>query len=128
MCIRDRFIIDCNDKKLGRLATIIVTLLKGKINSNYHSSIDIGHYVILTNAKLIQTKKMNKQFLINKPGCPGRSLKIRKNETVSPKLIIKRSVKKMLPKNEAKKLIKRLYVYNNSIHKHQAQNPKIINL
>lgn len=125
---RTWFLVDCNDKKLGRLVTVIIGLLKGKINSNYHSSIDIGHYVILTNAKLIRTKKTHKHFLVKRPGRPGRSLKIRTNENLSTQLILKRTVKRMLSEKETKNLMKRLYIYNNSVHSHSAQNPIKINV
>jgi large subunit ribosomal protein L13 len=50
---RNWFIIDCKGQKLGRLATIIATLLKGKVKPQYHPSVDIGDYIILVNADSI---------------------------------------------------------------------------
>ena len=62
---RNWFIIDCKGQKLGRLATIIVALLKGKVKSQYHPSVDTGDYVILINADSIIINQFSKQNLIN---------------------------------------------------------------
>ena len=74
---RNWFIIDCKGQKLGRLATIIVALLKGKVKPHYHPSIDMGDYIILINADSIILNEDSKHYIVNKPGRPGRSLKIK---------------------------------------------------
>lgn len=125
---RTWFVIDCKNQKLGRLATIIVVLLKGKIKSYYHPSIDVGDYVILINAESIIVNKESKHFIVNKPGRPGRSLKIRNVVDSISKLNIERAVKGMLSKNEKNCLMRRLNIYNNEIHPHLAQNPVEIDL
>ena len=89
---RNWFIIDCKGQKLGRLATIIVSLLKGKIKSYYYPSIDVGDYIILINAKSIVINKDSKHYIVNKPGRPGRSLKIRNVRDSLPKLTIERAI------------------------------------
>lgn len=125
---RDWFIIDCKDQKLGRLATIIVTLLKGKFKSEYCPSIDIGDYVILINAESIIVNKNSKHYIVNKPGRPGRSLKIKNVINSIPKVTIERAVKGMISKTETKRLIKRLNIYNTQYHPHYAQSPIKYNL
>jgi large subunit ribosomal protein L13 len=74
---RNWFIIDCKGQKLGRLATIIVVLLKGKVKPHYYPSIDIGDYIILINADSIILNENSKHYIVNQPGRPGRSLKIK---------------------------------------------------
>jgi large subunit ribosomal protein L13 len=120
---RNWFIIDCKGQKLGRLATIIVALLKGKVKPHYHPSIDMGDSIILINADSIILNEDSKHYIVNKPGRPGRSLKIKNILDCLPKLTIERAVKGMLSETETKKLMKRLYIYNSQDHTHQAQVP-----
>ena len=119
---RNWFLIDCAEQRLGRLATIIVTLLKGKIKSNYHPSIDVGDYIVLINADSIILNEDSKHYIVNKPGRPGRSLKIKNVVDCLPKLTIERAVKGMLSETETKRLMKRLNIYNDQNHTHQAQS------
>jgi large subunit ribosomal protein L13 len=118
---RNWFIVDCEGQKLGRLATQIVELLKGKTKSYYHPSIDIGDYIILINANSIILKENIHHFSVYNPGRPGKSLK--KISAPLPKLIIERAIKGMLSNSEKKKLMKRLNIYANQEHPHKAQNP-----
>ena len=120
---RNWFIIDCKDQKLGRLATTIVTLLKGKIKPDYYPSIDGGDYVILINANSILINKEAKHYIVSNPGRPGKSLKIKNVSDCLPKFTIERTVKGMLSQTEKKRLMRRLYIYNDQNHAHQAQNP-----
>ena len=125
---RNWFIIDCKGQKLGRLATLITTLLKGKIKPHSINSVDIGDYVILTNADSIIINENSKHYIVNNPGRPGRSLKIKKVSDCLPKFTIERAVKGMLSETETKRLMRRLYIYNDTKHSHQAQNPVEINI
>ena len=120
---RNWFIIDCKDQKLGRLSTIIVALLKGKIKPHYYPSVDIGDYVILINANSILLNNEAKHYIVSNPGRPGKSLKIKNVSECLPKFTIKQAVKGMLSKTETKLLMRRLYIYNNKDHSHQVQNP-----
>ncbi len=125
---RNWFLIDCEGQTLGRLATTITTLLKGKIKPHYHPSIDIGDYIVLINANSIIINENSKHYLVYKPGRPGHSLKIRKASDCLPKLTIERAVKGMLSRTETKRLMRRLNIYNDQNHPHQAQNPIKIDL
>ena len=125
---RNWYLIDCKDQKLGRLATIITSLLKGKVKSQYHPSVDSGDYVILVNADSIVINETNKHYLVYNPGRPGHSLKIKNVSDCLPQLTIKRAVKRMLAETEAKRLMRRLKIYNDQNHQHQAQNPIEINI
>ena len=118
---RNWYIIDCEGQKLGRLATQVVKLLKGKEKPHYYPSIDVGDYIILINADSIILKENIQQFSVNNPGRPGRSLK--KISASIPRLTIERAIKGMLSTSETRKFIKRLNIYGNHEHPHKAQNP-----
>jgi len=117
------FIIDCKGQKLGRIATIIATLLKGKVKPQYHPSVDIGDYIILVNANSILINENSQHYIVSNPGRPGRSLKIKNVSDCLPKFTIERAVKGMLAETEKKRLMRRLKIYNDQSHPHQAQNP-----
>ena len=120
---RNWYLIDCKGQTLGRLATILTHLLKGKIKPQYHPSVDVGDYIVLVNADLIIVNETSKHYLVSNPGRPGRSLKIKNVSECLPKLTIERAVKRMLSQTETKRLMKRLKIYNDRTHIHQAQNP-----
>lgn len=120
---RNWFIIDCKGQKLGRLATIIAALLKGKLKPSYYPSVDIGDYIILINANSIIINEENKHYIVSKPGRPGHSLKIKNVSDCLTKFTIERAVKGMLSETETKRLMRRLKIYNDQNHLHQAQNP-----
>lgn len=120
---RNWFLIDCKGQKLGRLATLIATLLKGKIKPHYYPSIDVGDYVILVNADSIIVNEDSKHYLVYNPGRPGSSLKIKNVSDSLSTLTIERAVKGMLSETETKRLIRRLKVYRDQNHPHKAQDP-----
>ena len=119
---RNWYLIDCKDQSLGRLATIIASLLKGKIKPQYHPSVDTGDYVILINAEALTVDRNLERIRVFQPGRPGSSLKRITNGL--PQQIIERCIFGMMPNGVAKKsLAKRLKVYQGSQHPHGAQNP-----
>ena len=120
---RNWFIIDCQGQKLGRLATIIATLLKGETKPHYYPSVDIGDYVILINADSIILNKDSKQYIVSNPGRPGHALKIKNVTDLLSQVTIERAIKGMLSTTETKRLRRRLKIYSNQDHPHQAQNP-----
>ena len=120
---RNWYLIDCKEQTLGRLATIITSLLKGKVKSQYYPSIDTGDYVILINAESVIINETSKQYLVYNPGRPGHALTIKNASECLPQLTIQRAVKRMLTKTEGKRLMRRLRIYNDQNHQHQAQNP-----
>ena len=120
---RNWFLLDCKGQNLGRLATLITSLLKGKIKPQYHPAVDTGDYIILINAESIKINEDSKHYLVYNPGRPGHSLKIKNVSDCLPKLTIERAVKRMLSQTETKRLMRRLKIYNDQNHLHQAQNP-----
>ena len=120
---RNWYLIDCKGQSLGRLATIITTLLKGKIKPQSHLFVNTGDYIILINADSIVINEKSKHYLVYNPGRPGHSLKIKNVLDCLPKLTIERAVRRMLSQTEAKRLMRRLKIYNDQTHFHQAQKP-----
>ena len=116
------YVIDCKDKQLGRISSIIVGLLSGKIKSYYHPAFDTGDYVILVNAEALTVDRDLERIRVFRPGRPGSSLKRITNGL--PQQIIERCIFGMMPNGIAKKsLAKRLKVYEGPEHPHAAQNP-----
>lgn len=120
---RNWFVIDCKGQKLGRLATLIAALLKGKGKPYYYPSVDVGDYVILINANSVMINEESKHYIVSNPGRPGYALKIKNVLDCLPKFTIERAVKGMLSETEKKRLMRRLKIYNDQNHIHQAQNP-----
>lgn len=125
---RNWFIIDCKGQKLGRLATIIAAVLKGKGKPHYFPSVDLGDYVILINADAIIINPDSKHYIVSTPGRPGHSLKIKNVTDCLTKFTIEKAIKGMLSATETKRLMRRLRIYNDQNHVHQAQNPIKIDL
>ena len=120
---RNWYLIDCDGQTLGRLATMISGLLRGTNKPQYHPSVDTGDYIILINADSIILNETSKHYLVSTPGRPGSSLKIRNVIDSLPQLAIEQAVKRMLSQTESKKLMRRLKIFNDENHVHQAQNP-----
>lgn len=120
---RNWFIIDCQGQKLGRISTLVTSLLKGKLKPHYHPSLDIGDYVILINADSILINNSSKHYIVANPGRPGHSLKIKAVSDCLATFTIHQAVKGMLSQTEKKRLMKRLHIYQDQNHPHQAQKP-----
>lgn len=120
---RNWFVIDCKNQKVGRLASLIVSILRGKQKTHYSPSVDIGDYVILINADSIIVNPSSKHYLVYNPGRPGSSLKIRNAIDSLPELTIQQAVKGMLTHREKNRLMTRLKIYADNQHPHEAQTP-----
>ena len=125
---RKWYVIDAEGVTLGRLATKVATVLKGKHKATFTPHIDCGDYVIVVNAekvKLTGNKLMDKKYY-NHSGHPG-GLRERTAKTMIekyPEEMIERAVKGMLPKGAlGRAMNKKLFVYAGPEHKQQAQQP-----
>ena len=125
---RNWYVIDAEGVTLGRLATKVATVLKGKHKATYTPHIDCGDYVIVVNAekvKLTGNKLMDKKYY-NHSGYPG-GLRERNAQTMIekyPEEMIERAVKGMLPKGRlGRQMNKKLFVYAGPEHQQQAQKP-----
>ena len=125
---RKWYVVDATGVVLGRLASKVATVLKGKHKATYTPHVDCGDYVIVVNAskvKLTGNKLMDKKYY-NHSGYPG-GLRERNAKTMIekyPEEMIERAVKGMLPKGPLGRAMgKKLFVYAGPDHKHQAQKP-----
>ena len=129
---RNWFLIDANDKVLGRLAGKISIILRGKNKVNFDKAVDQGNYVIVVNADKIKlTGKKEEQKLhryhTNYPGSL-KEIPYSRLRQEKPEFIIKKAVKGMLPNNKlSRKFIRRLKVYSGEQHPHSAHNVEILN-
>ncbi len=130
---QDWYLIDASDQVLGRLATKVATLLRGKNKPYFSPHLDTGDFVVIINAEKIRLTG-NKELLKTYKrysGYPGGLSEISYKRMLleKPEEIIIHAVKGMLPKNIlGRKLIKKLKVYAGNEHPHSAQNPQAISI
>lgn len=126
---RNWYVVDAANQRLGRLASEIAKVLRGKNKPTYTPHMDTGDFVIIVNAEQVDVtgKKRSEKLYRRHSGRPGGM----KTETFAqlqariPERIIEQAVRRMLPKNAlGRKLFTKLKVYAGPEHPHQAQRPK----
>ena len=128
---RDWFIVDAEDQTLGRLASEIAQIIRGKKKPFFTPHMDMGDFVVVINAEKIKVsgnKEKNKSYFSHS-GYPGgiTQINLRKVRQDFPERIITNAVKGMLPHNRlGRKLLTHLKVYSGKIHPHAAQQPQTI--
>ncbi len=125
------YLIDAENMVLGRMATQIASILRGKNKPQYTPHDDCGDYVVVINAEKIRLtgNKMNDKEYIRYTGYPGGQRKATPRDLLAkkPQAIIENAVRGMLPKNKlGRQLFKKLFVYAGSEHKHHAQKPEVL--
>ena len=123
-------IVDADGQNLGRLASKVAILLRGKHKPNFTPHVDCGDNVIVINSKKIKLSgnKWEQKKYIRYTGYPGgqRSLNALEQFEKNPNSIIEKSVKGMLPKNKlGKQMFKKLKVFSGSEHEHESQQPQV---
>ena len=126
-------LIDAEGETLGRLASKVAILLRGKHKTNFTPHVDCGDNVIVINSEKINLSgnKWTEKTYIRHTGYPGgqRSLTATEMFAKDPTRLVEKSVKGMLPKNKlGAELFRNLNVFVGSEHKHAAQTPKTVNL
>ena len=126
-------LVDAEGQTLGRLASKVAILLRGKHKPNFTPHVDCGDNVVVINASKVNLtgKKWEDKTYIRYTGYPGgqRTLTAKQLFDKNPSTIIEKSVKGMLPKNKlGATLFRNLHVYNNANHNQEAQKPVSINL
>ena len=130
---RKWYVVDAEDQILGRLATQIATILRGKDKTNFTPNVDCGDFVIVINADKIKLtgKKLEQKMYITHSGYMGGRKEISYKDMIAnkPELVITHAVKGMLPKNKlAADILKKLKVYSGPEHPHEAQQPETLEL
>lgn len=130
---RDWWVVDAKGLTLGRLASKIAPILKGKHKANYAPNVDAGDFVIVINAERIHVsgKKLDDKMYYRHSQYPGglteTPLKVMLEK--HPERVIQYAVKGMLPKNVlGRQMLKKLKVYAGDSHPHQAQQPEVLEL
>ncbi len=130
---REWLLVDAEDMVLGRLASRIAQILKGKNKPQYTPHVDTGDFVVVVNAEKIRLtgNKMATKSAFRHSGHPGglKEMPIARMLERHPDRVIRRAVKGMLPKNSlGRAMLKKLKVYAGPEHPHEAQKPRQITL
>ena len=130
---KEWLIVDASGQALGRLASIVAKLIRGKYKPNFTPHVDCGDNVIIINAdKVVLTgNKWTDRIYLSHTGYPGGQKKASPADLFnkSSDRLFRKVVKGMLPKNRlGAHLLYNLYVYDGSEHKHEAQKPRLIDI
>jgi large subunit ribosomal protein L13 len=130
---KDWLLVDAENKILGRLASKIASILKGKNKPIFTPYLDTGDFVVVINAKKIKLtgRKLNDKVYYHYSGYPGGMKSITPKDLLQkkPEEVIRKAVWGMLPKNSlGRQMLTKLKVYPGKTHPHQAQQPKTIEL
>jgi large subunit ribosomal protein L13 len=127
--VRRHYVVDAEGQVLGRLASQVASVLRGKNKVVFSTYMDAGDYVIIVNAAKVKTtgKKLDQHSYFSHSGYPGaaRYVQMRRLMEMAPDKVIRHAVKGMLPKNKlGRKMLKKLRVYAGPDHPHEAQRPE----
>lgn len=130
---KEWLLIDAENEILGRLASKVANILRGKNKANYTPHVDCGDYVVIINAEKIRLtgNKWEQKTYMHHTGYPGGQRTKSANELMAKKpfAMVEKAVKGMLPKNRlGAQLFRNMHVYAGNEHPHAGQNPKAINL
>ncbi|MBR1441563.1 MAG: 50S ribosomal protein L13 [Lachnospiraceae bacterium] len=128
---RKWYVVDATNKTLGRLASEVAKVLRGKNKAIFTPFIDTGDYVIVVNAEKIKVtgKKLNEKVYYHHSDYVGgmKSVTLKEKLATKPEEVIELAVKGMLPKGPlGRQMYKKLYVYAGPDHKHAAQKPETL--
>ena len=130
---RERYVVDATDKVLGRLASEVASRLRGKHKAEYTPHVDTGDHIVIVNAEKIRVtgNKAEAKRYYRHSGFPGGIKEIALGEQLQryPARVIESAVKGMLPKNPlGRAMFAKLRVYAGPEHRHQAQQPKVLEI
>lgn len=128
---RKWYVVDAEGKTLGRLASEIAKVLRGKNKPIFTSHLDMGDYVIVVNAAKVKVtgKKLSQKIYYHHSGYVGGMKETTLKEMLAkkPERVVELAVKGMLPKGPlGRQMYKKLFVYAGPEHKHEAQKPEVL--
>ena len=128
---RKWYVVDATDMTLGRMASEVAKVLRGKHKPTFTPFIDTGDYVIVVNAEKISVtgKKLDQKTYFRHSDYVGgvREVSLREKLATKPEEVIEHAVKGMLPKGPlGRQMLKKLFVYAGPDHKHEAQKPEVL--
>ena len=123
-------LIDANGQTLGRIATVIASILRGKHKVNYAPNLDMGDFVVVINASqiVVSGNRLDDKMYRRHTGYPGGLIEIPLRTMLDkhPDRVIRYAVRGMLPKTKlGRKMLSKLKVYSGDNHPHEAQSPRI---
>ena len=130
---RQWYLVDAENQTLGRLATEVAAVLRGKNKPYFTPHLDTGDFVVIVNAEKIQVtgRKGTQKLYRRHSGRPG-GMKVETFNALQeriPERIVEKAIKGMLPHNAlGRQLFRKLKVYKGSEHPHAAQNPKVLSI
>ena len=127
---REWLLIDATDQTLGRIATVIASILRGKHKVNYAPNLDMGDFVVVINASkiVVSGNRLDDKMYRRHTGYPGGLIEIPLRTMLDkhPDRVIRYAVKGMLPKSKlGRKMLSKLKVYGGDDHPHEAQGPRV---
>jgi len=127
------FVLDAENKVLGRLATEVATILMGKHKPTYTPSIDTGDFIVIVNAEkfAVTGNKMEAKKYYRHSGYLGgiKERTLKEQLEKAPEEVIRMAVRRMLPKTKmGRAMIKKLKIYTGAEHPHAAQNPEVLEI
>jgi large subunit ribosomal protein L13 len=127
------YVVDAEGETLGRLASKIAPILRGKHKPTYTPHLDCGDYVIVVNVEKVRVtgRKLDQKFYYRHSEYPGglKSINLRDQLQKHPDRVLQAAVRGMLPKNRlGRQMIKKLKLYAGTDHPHQAQQPERLQL
>jgi large subunit ribosomal protein L13 len=130
---RDWFVVDADEKTLGRLASEIAHRLRGKHKAEFTPHVDTGDYIVVVNAEKVKVSgaKTTDKMYHRHTGYPGglKSMSFEKLIEKAPERVLQLAVKGMLPRNPlGRAMFKKLKVYAGPEHPHTAQQPQALNI
>lgn len=130
---KEWLVVDAQNEVLGRLASKVAYLLRGKHKTNFTPHVDCGDNVIIINAEKVRLtgKKLSDKTYVSHSGYPGGQKVVTPKELLEkkPVSVVEKAVKGMLPGNRlGAEIFRNLFVYTGDQHPHEAQQPKKINL
>jgi large subunit ribosomal protein L13 len=131
--VRRWYVVDATDQTLGRLATQLSVIIRGKHKPMFTPHLDCGDYVIVVNAEKIRVtgNKLTEKMYYHHSGYPGglKETTLKDQLRKHPERVIGDAVRRMLPKNLlSEKVIQKLKVYAGPEHPHKAQNPEVLTI
>ncbi len=127
------YVVDAKGEVVGRLASQIAAVLRGKNDATFHPAVNANNHVIVINAEkaILTGRKLRQKTYYSHSGYPGGLKEITADELArkKPGDILRRAIKGMLPKNRLGDALQtNVRIYASDSHPHQAQNPKVVNL
>ena len=131
LAARQWYLVDAKDRVVGRVATAIANLLRGKGKASFTPHVDCGDFVVVINAAQLRLtgKKMGQKLYYRHTGYPGgvRTTLAGDQMANNPERVLRDAVEGMLPKNRlGRQLAKKLKIYRDEEHPHAAQQPTVI--